>query len=113
MQSGARDTCPISVGHKMIPTEHKGVDAHVFDESLESWGLGRSIGFLPKEMQRTGVRSQRVGTLQVSTDASDGIVPDGVRACNLYGMQRTDAAQDVKKDEEVATENHLLVKKCL
>ena len=44
---------------------------------------------------------------------SDGIVPDGVRACNLYGMQRTDAAQDVKKDEEVATENHLLVKKCL
>jgi hypothetical protein len=28
-------------------------------------------------------------------------------------MQRTDAAQDVKKDEEVATENHLLVKKCL
>lgn len=49
----------------------------------------------------------------MSTDASDGIVPDGVRACNLYGMQRTDAAQDVKKDEEVATENHLLVKKCL
>lgn len=43
----------------------------------------------------------------MGADARDGVVPDGILVRNLYGMQRTDAAQDVKKSEEVATEIHL------
>lgn len=46
----------------------------------------------------------------MGADARNGVVPDRVRVCNLCGMQRTDAAQDVKKNEEVATEIHLGVK---
>ena len=79
MQGFMGDTCPLTVGDKMIPTEYEGVDADVFNECLKSWQFRCPVGFLSEKVQRTSVRRQCVGALQMGADVSDGIVPDGIR----------------------------------
>ena len=106
-QCGVGDACPFTVGDEVVPTEHEGIDANVFDECLKSWQFGCTIGFLPKEMQGTGVGREGVWSLQMSTDVGDGIIPYRVRLHNLSCVQRAEAAHDEEKNEMDATEFHL------
>lgn len=106
-QRGVGDACPFSVSDEVVPTEHKGIDANVFDECLKSRKFGRTIGFLPKEMQGTGVGREGVWSLQMSADVGDGIIPNRVWLHNLSCVQRAEAAHDEEKNEMDATEFHL------
>lgn len=72
------DACPFAVGHEVIPSQHEGIDANVFDECLKSWRFGTAVFVLAKEMEGTGVGGECVGTLKVGANIGDRVIPNGI-----------------------------------
>lgn len=78
------DACPFAVSDKVVPTEHQGIDAEVFDKGLEARRFCCPVGLLPEEMERAGIGGECVRALQMGTYACDGVVPDGIW---LYSLE--------------------------
>lgn len=91
------DPCPFSMLHVIVPSEHEGVDAEVFDKCLESGCFGRAVWLFPEEVERTSVWSECVSALQMCTCTRDGVIPYRIRECCRIGM--TDDGEKSDKSE--------------
>ena len=77
-QGGIGDACPFTVGHEVVPSQHEGIDAEIFDECLKSRCFGTSVFVLSEEVKGAGVGGECVGTLKVGADISDRVIPNGI-----------------------------------
>lgn len=69
---------PRAVGDEVVPTEHEGVDAEVFDKGLQGGRLGCAVGILAEEVKGAAVGGEGGDALLVGAEPCEGVVPDGV-----------------------------------
>ena len=85
MKHVAGDVCPHSVLDIVIPTEHHGIDAYVFDKGLKSRVLRRAVCIFAEQVKAACVGRDAVDILKMHACACYGVIPYGVRVLLSVG----------------------------